>query len=156
LQAATELRRAGADDAQAVRDLTRAAYARWVPVIGREPRPMQADYEAAVRDHRIDLLFVDGALAALIETVAQPDHLLVENVAVLPAFQGRGLGPRLMAHAEVLARSLGLGEMRLYTNKDFASNVLLYGRLGYRVDREEPFMGGTTVYMSKALATPGA
>ena len=40
----TVLRRAGPDDAGAIRSLTRAAYAKWVPVIGREPMPMQADY----------------------------------------------------------------------------------------------------------------
>ena len=130
---------------------TRKAYAQWVPVIGREPMPMKADYNTALREHLVDLLYVEGRLAALIETIPQADHLLIENVAVLPALQGHGLGRRLMAHAETLAMSLGLSEMRLYTNKDFAANVQLYLRLGYRVDREEPFMGGTTIYMSKPL-----
>jgi hypothetical protein len=50
-----ELRRAVAADAAAVRALTRAAYAKWVPLIGREPKPMGADYEAAVLRHCIDL-----------------------------------------------------------------------------------------------------
>jgi hypothetical protein len=61
-----------------------------------------------------------------------------------------------LAHAEAVARSLGLSAMRLYTNPLFAGNVQLYGRLGYQVDREEPFKGGVTVYMSKTLthATP--
>ena len=79
------------------------------------------------------------------------DHLLIENVAVAPAFQGRGYGRRLMAHAEQLAVSLGRTEMRLYTNKMFDTNVLLYRSLGYRVDREETFSGGVVVYMSKAI-----
>lgn len=61
-------RRANGTDAAAIRDLTRAAYAKWVAVIGREPKPMGADYEAAVRIHRFDLLFVDDVLAGLIET----------------------------------------------------------------------------------------
>ena len=47
------VRRAGPADAAAVRELTRAAYAKWVPVIGREPRPMTADYDMAVRDHLV-------------------------------------------------------------------------------------------------------
>ena len=143
------LRRAEAGDAAAVRELTRQAYAKWVPVIGREPKPMQADYDEAVRNHRIDLLHVDGKLAALIETIDEPDHLLVENVAVAPAFQGRGLGRKLMAHAERLAASLGYREIRLYTNKLFAENVELYRGLGYRVDREETIPAGTVVHMSK-------
>jgi GNAT superfamily N-acetyltransferase len=143
------LRRAEAGDAAAVRELTRLAYSKWVPLIGREPKPMQADYDEAVRKHRIDPLQVDGKVAALIETIDEPDHLLVENVAVAPAFQGRGLGRKLMAHAEQLAASLGYREIRLYTNKLFSENVQLYLKLGYRVDREEIIPVGTVVHMSK-------
>ncbi|NJO22915.1 MAG: GNAT family N-acetyltransferase [Sphingomonadales bacterium] len=150
-----EMRQGVAGDAAAIRALTRAAYAKWVPVIGREPLPMSADYEAAVAKHRFDLLYVDGELAALIETIAKEDHLLVENVAVDPAFQKRGLGRRLMAHAEAVAAQAGYGVLRLYTNKQFAENVALYRRLGYRVDREEAFRGGCTVHMSKEIGAAG-
>jgi GNAT superfamily N-acetyltransferase len=143
--------RARPEDAGAVRDLTRAAYARWVPLIGREPKPMGADYDTAVRDHRIDLLHVGGELAALIEMIPQADHLLIENLAVSPDFQGRGLGRTLMAHAERVAAALGHGEIRLYTNKLFAANVELYLRLGYRVDREESWAGGVIVHMAKPI-----
>jgi GNAT superfamily N-acetyltransferase len=146
-----DLRRAAPADAPAIRALTRAAYAKWVPVIGREPKPMVADYAEAVRNHRIDLLYVGGKLAALIETILKTDHLLIENVAVSPVFQGRGYGRKLMAHAEQLAASLGHGEIRLYTNKLFVENVQLYRKLGYRVDREEAFKGGFVVHMSKPL-----
>ena len=68
-----------------------------------------------------------------------------------PAFQGRGLGRRLMAHAEALAVSQGRPEIRLYTNKMFAENLRLYEKLGYRLDREEPFGGGIVVHMSKRV-----
>ncbi|MGE5513683.1 MAG: GNAT family N-acetyltransferase [Bacteroidota bacterium] len=112
---------------------------------------MTVDYVEAVRKHRFDLLYVDGTLAALIETVAESDHLLIENVAVSPPFQGRGLGRKMLAHAETLAASSGLSEIRLYTNKRFAENVRLYSRLGYRVDKEEEFMGGLVVHMSKRI-----
>ena len=152
---AWEMRRAVASDAPAVRALTREAYAKWVPLIGREPKPMTADYEEAVRKHRIDLLHLEGALAALIETIAEADHLLIENVAVSPAFQGRGLGRKLMAHAEQLAASAGYREVRLYTNKLFAENVQLYSQLGYQVDREEEFTGGIVVHMSKSVRPAG-
>jgi GNAT superfamily N-acetyltransferase len=150
-EAVVEMRLAAAADAPAIRALTRAAYAKWIPVIGREPKPMAADYDAAVRHHRIDLLHVGGALAALIETIPQADHLLIENVAVLPAFQGRGYGMRLMVHAERLAAALGHRQTRLYTNQLFAENLLLYRQLGYRVDREETFKDGVVVHMSKRL-----
>jgi GNAT superfamily N-acetyltransferase len=145
------LRRASIDDAPAIRALTRQAYAKWVPLIGREPTPMLADYAAAVQKHRIDLLYVDGELAALIEMIPEPASLLIENVAVSLAFQRRGLGRRLLAHAEEVGVSLGYGEIRLYTNERFVGNVALYLKLGYRIDREEEFRGTLRVHMSKPL-----
>ena len=143
-------RRATATDAAAVRALTRAAYAKWVPLIGREPKPMTADYDAAVRAHRFDLLYQDGVLAGLIETVDEHDRLLVENVAIAPDRQGQGLGRRLLAHAETLAADLGRPVIRLYTNRRFVENIALYQRLGYAIDGEEDVGVGVIVHMSKA------
>jgi GNAT superfamily N-acetyltransferase len=121
-----QMRHAGPSDVAAIRELTRDAYAKWVPIIGREPVPMTTDYAEMVQKHRIELLYLDGVLAALLETAPKADHLLIESVAVRPAFQGRGLGRKLMAHAERIAASLGLGEIRLYANKLFVENVQLY------------------------------
>lgn len=146
------IRPAVAADAAVISTLTRAAYAKWVKLIGREPLPMTADYEQAVRTHSFDLLHLQGELVALIETMMRPDHLWIENVAVAPAQQGKGLGSRLLAHVERRALVAGLQEARLLTNAAFAANIALYQRLGYRIDRTEPFRdGGTTVYMSKRL-----
>ncbi len=62
-----QLRRAGAADAAAVRALTREAYARWVPLLGREPQPMSTDFAEAIRNHQIDLAYLGAELAGLIE-----------------------------------------------------------------------------------------
>lgn len=145
------LRRAEAADAAAVRALTRAAYAKWVPVIGREPKPMTANYQAAVRMNRIDLAYDDGELAGLIETIDRSDHLLIENVAVVPERHGQGIGRALMAHAEAVARAAGYRDVRLYTNRRFEANVQLYLRLGYAIDRDDTSELGVTVHMSKRL-----
>ena len=143
-------------DADAIRTLTREAYAKWVCVIGREPLPMTADYVTALKTHRFDLLHVDGTLAGLVETIPKTDHLLIENVAVSPAFQGRGLGGMLLDHAEGLTATAGHDEIRLYTNKLFTENVCLYQKRGYRIDREETWAGGVIVHMAKRLAAGGS
>lgn len=145
------MRRATAQDVPAILALTCAAYAKWIPVIGRKPKPMVADYAAAVREHFIDLFYTGATLAALIETIPASDHLLIENIAVAPEQQGKGYGRQLMDHGEKLALSLGVKEIRLYTNQLFRENVRFYLRLGYRMDREEPFSGGVVVYMKKSL-----
>jgi pimeloyl-ACP methyl ester carboxylesterase/N-acetylglutamate synthase-like GNAT family acetyltransferase len=146
-----QLRLGSPDDADAIRALTRQAYAAWVALIGREPLPMMADYDAALRQHRFDLAYRGGELIGLIETRAEPDHLLVINVAVAPAQQSAGLGRRLLAHAEALAREQGLTALRLYTNARFDRNLAIYRRLGYAVDREETNERGVTVHMVKTV-----
>lgn len=145
-------RRAEAADAAAIRDIVRAAYAKWVPVIGREPMPMRADYDKAVAEHPFDLAIEDGRIVGMIETMLADDHLWIENVCVAPEAQGRGIGRLLLERAEHKAIEAGRRELRLLTNGAFETNVSLYRRQGYAVDREEPFMNGMTVYMSKRLA----
>lgn len=146
------LRPAEPADAPAIRDIVRAAYAKWVPVIGREPLPMRTAYDKAVAEHPFDLAVEDGAIVGMIETMLAEDHLWIENVCVAPRAQGRGIGRLLLEQAEHKAIEAGRRELRLLTNGAFEANVSLYKRCGYIVDREEPFMGGVTVYMSKRLA----
>ena len=137
----------------AVRELVRAAYAKWVPVIGREPLPMGADYDAAIRAHRIDLLFAGLELVGLIEVIRHPDHLFIENVAVAPARQGMGVGRRLMVHAEQLVLEAGGSELRLLTNAAFSTNVAFYEKCGFHIEHREPFRGGHCVHMRKHVST---
>lgn len=144
-------RSATPDDAAAIRALVRAAYAKWVPLIGREPRPMNADYQLAVQEHQFDLAFEGAELVGLIETALRDDHLWIENIAVAPAAQGRGLGRQLLERAEARAREAGRRETRLLTNGVMAANIALYERVGYVTTQTEPFMGGSTVYMAKQL-----
>lgn len=80
-------------DAALIRDIVRAAYKRWVAVIGREPMPMRVDYEKAVTDHRIELLSHDGLVVGVIETMLHDDHLWVENIAISLASR-TAQGPR--------------------------------------------------------------
>jgi GNAT superfamily N-acetyltransferase len=146
-----EWRRATSADCDVIRRIVQDAYAKWVPLIGREPKPMTADYGRAIERHRFDLILRDGVVAGLIETVDEGEQLLIENVAVAPSFQHRGLGRALLAYAEQLARDLGRSRIRLYTNQRFAENVRLYQALGYGIDREEDLGIAVAVHMSKAL-----
>ena len=138
-------------DAAAITELVRAAYARWVPLIGREPMPMLADYAASLLEHDFDLLVDGEALVGVLETLHRDDHLWIENIAVHPDRQHQGFGRQLLDWAEERAGIAGTGEIRLLTNAAFDTNIRLYERAGYRIDRTEPFRGGITVYMSKQL-----
>jgi ribosomal protein S18 acetylase RimI-like enzyme len=146
-------RRADAGDAPAIAALTRRAYAKWVEAIGREPLPMHVDYAEALARHRFDVIERDGRIVGLIETVADGDFLLIENIAVDPAEQRQGLGGRLLHVAETLAREAGLDGLRLYTNRRFTANIRFYERHGFRREREAALNGGVAVYMTKRLAS---
>lgn len=145
------LRRATPEDAAAVRALVRAAYAKWVPILGREPTPMTADYDQAVRNHIVELLVVDDQLIAVIELVIETDSVLIENVAVRPDQVGRGHGRALMAHATEVARSSGRRRLRLYTNSLMTENIALYRRLCYAIDWEETAANGLRIVHMSAL-----
>ena len=100
----------------------------------------------------IDLLYVGHDLVALIEMASEPDHVLVVNVAVAPAFQGQGFGHALMSHAEEVERPLSFEELRLYTNGCFIENLRLYSELGYQTYCEEVHpQFGAVVYMNKRI-----
>jgi N-acetylglutamate synthase-like GNAT family acetyltransferase len=149
---ADAIRRAGSTDAKAVRELTRAVYAKWIAVIGREPFPMAADYDAAVVAHWIDLLEDDGVLLGLVEMIPREDHLFIENLAVAEVAQGRGLGGRLLAHAEDVARGASFSEVRLSTNAAFLTNLIFYEKRGFEVvERKTLSDGGTMVMFRKVL-----
>jgi ribosomal protein S18 acetylase RimI-like enzyme len=144
------LRIARPGDAGAVAALARLAYAKWVPVLGREPLPMHADYAAAIADHRIDLYERDGRLVASLETREGDGHLFVISLAVDPDHQGQGLGHRLLEHADSLALQGGFGEVRLLTNGLMASNVDYYQRHGYEIfERETHETFGIVVHLRK-------
>jgi ribosomal protein S18 acetylase RimI-like enzyme len=150
------LRRATAADADKLTMLARAAYARHVAVIGREPMPMTADWAKLLSEQEIWI--VDGPTDEMMASLAlevQADHVMVWSVAVAPAHQQRGLGRRLMAFAETRARELQRPELRLFTNARMEGNIALYRRLGYSETRREDLADRVLVHMSKAVDVDG-
>ncbi|MGH3272810.1 MAG: GNAT family N-acetyltransferase, partial [Streptosporangiaceae bacterium] len=109
-------------------------------------------YDAAVRDGQAWIAEDgDGAAVGLLILIPQPDHLLLENIAVLPAAQGRGIGGRLLGLAEQHARSLGRSEIRLYTNEAMTENLAYYPRRGYTETHRAEQDGFRRVFFRKPL-----
>jgi GNAT superfamily N-acetyltransferase len=146
------MRRARPDEAGAVRALVEAAFARHVEAVGRRPAPMDDDHAARIAaGEQYVSEGVDG-LAASIVLVDAGDHLVVNNVAVAPALQGRGLGRALLAFAEAEARRRGFAEVRLHTNAAMADNLVMYPKLGYAEVGRETRGGFHRVLFIKSLA----
>ena len=142
------IRLAVAADRPTVEGVVQAAYAPWIDVIGGLPLPMGADYAELIAAGHVWVLDPPEGLIVL---VPENGVLLIENVAVTPAAQGRGLGRRLLAFAEQQARAHGLSRLRLYTNEKMVSNIALYERLGYVATERENINGRQAVHMQKPL-----
>jgi len=145
------LRKATTADAAAITALTEAAYAKYIPLIGRKPQPMTADYSQMVVEHPVWLLEVAEQLGGVLVLIEEPETLLIYSIAVRPDLQGCGLGHRLLTLAENEARQAGCQKIRLYTNAHFVENIELYQRAGYQQTRREEYLGSRLVHMAKRL-----
>ena len=146
------IRPATAQDRAAVEAIVDAAYSIYVERIGKAPGPMLDDYARLIDEGSVSVLEMpDEAIAALIVLLPQADHLLLDNVAVHPDHQGRGLGRRLVAFAESEARRLGYAELRLYTHQRMTENIALYARLGFRETGRGTEAGYDRVFMTKPI-----
>ena len=146
------IRRAEPADRAVVEQIVRDAYSMYIERIGKSPGPMLDDYAALIADGTVSVLEDgDGTIAALIVLLPKPDHLLLDNIAVRPDRQGRGLGRQLIAFAEAEARRLGHAELRLYTHQKMTENIALYARLGFVETGRGRDAGYDRVFMTKRL-----
>src|SRR5262249_33551313 len=93
------IRKATAEDAARIRAIARAAYAKYVPRMGREPAPMVADFAAEVAAGHVVVIATAGAVDGYMIAWPETDAYLIDNIAIDPARQGQGLGRWLMDHA---------------------------------------------------------
>lgn len=146
------IRRAEPTDLAAIRHCAEAAYAIYVPRIGKKPAPMVDDFTALVARGCVDVAVDDGGrLLGYVVAWREVDHVHLSNVAVAPEVQGGGVGRALIAHVEAMARAAGFTTVRLYTNAKMTENQTLYPRLGYRETHHAHEDGFDRVFYEKLL-----
>jgi GST-like protein len=147
------MRPARPNEAAAIAALVETAYAPWVPVVGQRPGPMDDDYPGRIaRGEAFVVAEASGALAGLVVLEQKDGALWLDNVAVAPAYAGKGLGRRLIRFAEAEARRRGHDAIRLYTHQRMERNVALYRALGYAETGRGTEQGFARVFMEKRLA----
>ena len=145
------IKKATLDDVAAISALTDAAYSKWIPLIGRKPQPMTADYSKMVVENEIWLLYADDELAGVLVLMDESTTTLIYSIAIHPGFQKQGHGRRLLNWAEEQARGSGYSSIRLYTNEHYKENIELYLHVGYEETSREPFLNSNIVHMAKRL-----
>jgi ribosomal protein S18 acetylase RimI-like enzyme len=94
------------------------------------------------------LAAVEGSPAGFVRThwEEKEKRFYVSSLYVLPAFQGMGIGARLMAASEGKARAAGRGEVWLGVMEQNVRTLEWYRRTGFTFVEEAPFtMGDSTV-----------
>ncbi len=146
-----ELRKAVGADRPVIEAIVAAAYSPYVARIGRKPGPMLDDYGALIDEGHVHVVVDDGIVQGFLVLHPEQDAMLLENLAVAPAAQGRGYGRVLLDFAERSAAAAGLSSVRLYTNAAMTENVALYARRGYVETHRGTENGFRRIYMAKAL-----
>lgn len=141
-------------DLDAIIALTDAAYAKYIPRIGRKPQPMIADYRPMIDASQVWLATVMNVVVGLIVLQPQADHLLIYSIAVAPTHVGQGIGRALLVWAETETCRQGFTKLQLYTNEKMTENLALYQRIGYVEYQRAAYKGFQLVYMSKTLCQP--
>jgi GNAT superfamily N-acetyltransferase len=145
------IRLACAADRAAIVALVHEAYAVYVPRIGLPPAPMLDDYAALIADGRVHVLEDETGVAGIVVLIPKAHAMLLDNVAVAGAAQGRGYGRTLIAFAEATARAAGYGTIRLLTNERMTENLARYPRLGYVETHRDEEDGRRRVHFAKRL-----
>ena len=145
-----------AADGAALGRLCTRAYTPYVSVMGCRPGPMLADYDAHLRDDKV-LVAEDADGRNLIGyaiILHDGTDYWLDNIAVDPRAQGRGVGGRLITAVEDWLRPR-CGRYRLYTNVRMTANIAWYRSLGFAETGRRRVDGFDRVYFEKPLATGG-
>jgi ribosomal protein S18 acetylase RimI-like enzyme len=149
--APVRLRAATAADATRLSEIARAAYGHYVERIGGPPDPLVADYAEVVRTSEVTVAERGGVIVGLLALGVSDEGFAIENVAVDPAHQGRGVGRALLEHAECEARRAGFDSLFLYTHVLMIENLALYARIGYVEYDRRAIGAGELVYLRKGI-----
>ncbi|MEO0546044.1 MAG: GNAT family N-acetyltransferase [Pseudomonadota bacterium] len=140
-----------------IEDCAEAAYARYIERIGRRPAPMDADFKSQIGAGLVEIVQADGEWAgycvSTLRLDEKPKTLFVENTALMPAFQGRGLARLLFEALERKALRAEAGTITLYTNAAMHENLALYPKLGFEVTDRRKEAGFDRVYFQKTLGS---
>ena len=148
------IRAATAADVPAISNIVHQAYKNYIARIGKPPGPMLDDYAARVSEDAVWVLQDGPAIAGILVLLSAPEYLLLDNIAIAPERQGRGLGRRLLAFAESEALRRGYREIRLYTHQTMIENQRLYASIGYEERGRGSEAGYDRVFMRKPLCNP--
>ncbi|NKB75647.1 MAG: GNAT family N-acetyltransferase [Gammaproteobacteria bacterium] len=145
--------RAIADDAKPIQCCVAAAYEHYIERMGKVPGPMLEDYPLRIRENEVYVMRGGSTVVAVLVLILEPDHFLLDNIAVHPSQQGKGLGNKVMTFAENRALETGYSAVDLYTHEVMTENFAMYKKRGYVETERATVKGYDRIYMRKLIST---
>jgi len=139
-------------DASSMKACVEAAYNHYIHRIGKPPRPMLDDYSEVIREHQAFVAEQNGKIIGVLVLILKDAGILMDNIAVRPEYQRKGLGRRLVEFAESEARKQGYSHLDLYTHELMTENIPIYKNLGYVETGRRTENGYQRIYMRKAIS----
>ncbi|MFE6052611.1 GNAT family N-acetyltransferase [Kitasatospora sp. NPDC056446] len=150
--ASVRIRPAAAPDSEALAEIAQEAYGKYLGLVDEPPAPLLLDYREVAGSGRCHVaVSADGTLGMVTVETGDP-YLVLRNLAVRPSCQGQGIGKRLVALVEDMARSAGLRGVRLWTRVEMVDNIAFYQGLDYVVTHTEQDEHSHRVFLRKEFA----
>ncbi len=117
-----KIREAVLSDAEEIQNCVQEAYQHYIERIGKPPGPMLDDYAEVIKSHLVYVAESDGVVGVLV-LMKSENRFLLDNVAVDPSQQGKGIGMKLIKLAESDACRLGYKKIELYSHESMHENI---------------------------------
>jgi ribosomal protein S18 acetylase RimI-like enzyme len=143
-----QIREAVPEDAIELKKCMASAYITYQVRLGgvRLP-PIDADYLSEIKNYPTWIVETPSGVVGGLIMMFENNQASIANIAIDPAYQGRGIGGALMKFAESRAIEKGYSELQLATHVLLNENISLYLYLGW----EESGRDETRVLMKKIL-----
>jgi ribosomal protein S18 acetylase RimI-like enzyme len=146
-----KIRKAAPADETAIVRCIQNAYEKYIARIEKNPGPMLYDYLPLIVNEKVFCGEFFGEIVGALVLKKFDGYILLDNVALLPEYQGRGFGKQLIAFAEHYSSENNYDEIRLYTNVKMVENIKFYHKLGYLEYSRREGDGYERVYFKKRL-----
>lgn len=114
-----------------------------------KPAPMEMDYEHEIREHQVFVVEDAGQVVGSLVLGITQEGFLLDVIAVVPEYWGKGVGRIMLEHAEAEAKRQGFESIYLFTHEKMVENQALYKKIGYIEYDRRLEMGRKRVYMRK-------
>ncbi len=142
--------KASLSDTHRIQQCVDAAYHHYIDRIGKPPGPMLDDYHKLIQQHSVFTAKLDETIGVLV-LVKVSSGILLDNIAIHPDYQGKGLGQKLLKFAESQAIDQGFKSLDLYTHECMTENIAIYKKRGYIEKERKEEYGYRRIYMRKLL-----